>query len=205
MDGIQGQANLFIKSYWSYYMELETQLIETKRYVEFDVDNAKTFSIEYLKLYQAVCSEIDVVGKEIASYLNRDFKVDGRTNIQKWGYEIQKSFPMIKDKIVCFDEIYEVQPFENWAYEKYHDKNGYEKFRVFGGKKAVPWWTSYNKVKHQRIGLITGTKNFPLANQGNLIMAFAALYLLEYMYIKYLEECGAVFPDFNSSELFQIM
>ena len=62
-------ANLqsFIKSYWEYFLELEEQLIETKRYVAFDKANAKTYSIEYLKLYQAVCSEIDVVAKEISS------------------------------------------------------------------------------------------------------------------------------------------
>ena len=81
----------FIKSYWEYFIELESQLIETRRFLAFDDTNAKAFSIEYLKLYQAVCSEIDVVGKEIACISNLDFKVDNRTNIQKWGFEIQKN------------------------------------------------------------------------------------------------------------------
>ena len=56
----------FIKSYWNYYLELEDQLIQTKRFVDFDISNYKTFSIEYLKLLQATCSEIDVVAKIIA-------------------------------------------------------------------------------------------------------------------------------------------
>ena len=77
--------DVFLKSYWSYYIELESQFIETKRYVEFSTDNQKTYSVEYLKLYQAVCSEIDVVGKEIAQRVNPNFTVDTRTNIQKWG------------------------------------------------------------------------------------------------------------------------
>ena len=76
--------NLFIKSYWDYFLELEEQFIETKRFVAFDKANSKSYSIEYLKLYQAVCSEIDVVGKEIAVAVNPTFKIDKNTkNIVK--------------------------------------------------------------------------------------------------------------------------
>ncbi len=63
----------FIKSYWNYYLELEDQLIQTKRFVDFDISNYKTFSIEYLKLLQATCSEIDVVAKIIAEKLDPTF------------------------------------------------------------------------------------------------------------------------------------
>ena len=51
----------FVKSFWSYYLELERQFLETKRYVEFSENNSKAYSVEYLKLYQAICSEIDTV------------------------------------------------------------------------------------------------------------------------------------------------
>ena len=34
----------FIKSYWEYFLELEEQLLETKRYVDFDKANEKTYS-----------------------------------------------------------------------------------------------------------------------------------------------------------------
>ena len=53
----------FIKNYWEYFRELEAEFLQTRKYVEFCKENNATFSIEYLKLYQAVCSEIDVVGK----------------------------------------------------------------------------------------------------------------------------------------------
>ena len=204
MGDIQGQADLFIKSYWNYYMELEAQLVETKRYVEFDAQNGKTFSIEYLKLYQAVCSEIDVVGKEIVACLCPDFKANSKANIQKWGYEMQQLFPRIKDNIVCFYKAIEIQPFRNWEYEKYLDKRGQERFRIVKKKKAIPWWGNYNKVKHQRIGLVTGIENFKLANQKNLVTALSALYLMEYTYLQYLEEHGASFHDHNPSRIFQL-
>ena len=86
----------FLKSYWGYFLELEEQLKNTKRYVEFSRANRKAYSVEYLKLYQAVCSEIDVVGKEIACYITPNFKTKD-ANVKKWGFEVQKQFSSIKD------------------------------------------------------------------------------------------------------------
>ena len=60
------EFNIFAKSYWSYYLELEEQIVLSKKYVEFDETNHKTFSSNYLLLIQAICSEIDVVGKALA-------------------------------------------------------------------------------------------------------------------------------------------
>lgn len=178
----------FLKSYWEYFLELEEQFIETRRFVAFDSNNYDAYSIEYLKLYQAVCSEIDVVGKEIAVAVNPTFKIDNKTNIQKWGYEVQQKFPQLKELTVIFNEMDCCHPFKNWEYEQYvtTDKNGIPRInlRIKGGKKTIEWWSNYNKIKHRRIGLVEGTKNFQLANQGNLVQAFAALFLLERLYIE---------------------
>ena len=67
-------------------------MIRTKRFVDFDISNYKTFSIEYLKLLQATCSEIDVVAKIIAENLHPTFSKLENKNIQKWGFIIQKYF-----------------------------------------------------------------------------------------------------------------
>ncbi len=190
----------FIKSYWNYYIELEAQIIETKRFVEFDESNYKTFSVEYLKLYQAVCSEIDVVGKEIASAINQEFKIDRYTNIQKWGYEIQQYFNNIDKTTVLFDDELQIIPFLNWKYEINISKNGKQNYKVFDDKKTIQWWKDYNKVKHQRIGLVSGTKNFPLANQKNLIQSLAALFILE---ISYINSCSDDI-SIESSKLFKL-
>ena len=32
-----------IKNYWNYYLEFESEVVETKKFVEFDVGNYKTF------------------------------------------------------------------------------------------------------------------------------------------------------------------
>ncbi len=182
-----GDLKLFIKSYWEYFLELEEQFIETKRFVEFDSANAKAYSIEYLKLYQAVCSEIDVVGKEIAIAVNPSFKIKYNTNIQKWGYEIQQKFSDLKNTTVIFNEEKIIVPFKNWEYERHikTDINGKDKTTlcIKDNKETITWWRNYNKIKHRRIGLVEGTKNFQLANQSNLIQAFAALFVLEITYI----------------------
>ena len=177
----------FIKSYWDYFLELEEQFLETKRFVAFDKANARAYSIEYLKLYQAVCSEIDVVGKEIAVKANPSFKIDKYTNIKKWGYEVQKKFPLLKNMAVIFNDEEYIYPFKDWEYEQamHIDKNNKKKIglRIKDGKKTIMWWQNYNEIKHRRIGLVEGTKNFQLANQSNLIQAFSALFLLESVYI----------------------
>lgn len=191
----------FKKSFWSYYLELERQFIETKRYVEFSSDNDKAYSVEYLKLYQAICSEIDVVGKEIASDVVPGFKVDSNTNIKKWGFNLQKVFGAIKDSEVEFDELYVVKPFENWEYEEYAKKNGARDLRIVGQKTTIVWWRNYNDVKHQRIGLVSGKKNFQLANQKNVVLSLAALFLLEWTYMNHINTSG---DDIESSQLFAV-
>ncbi len=199
-----GDLKLFIKSYWEYFLELEEQFIETKRFVEFDSANAKAYSIEYLKLYQAVCSEIDVVGKEIAIAVNPSFKIDHKTNIKKWGYEIQQKFPQIKDITIKFNDESIIQPFVNWEYETYTivDKNKRSRtaLRIKDNKETIVWWRNYNEIKHRRIGLVEGSKNFQLANQNNLILAFSALFLLETLYMNNFKDFAS--NSIKASELF---
>ena len=47
------------RSYWRYYCELEQEMLQTRRFVDFNKEIFKAYSLEYLKLYQAVCGEID--------------------------------------------------------------------------------------------------------------------------------------------------
>lgn len=112
-----------LQEYWNYYIELESQVCKTRRYISFDVANYSTYSVEYIQLLQAICSEIDVVGKVIAQLSNPNFKVDRSTNINKWGFEVQTAFSDIASKTVYFDNTVEIVPFEKWRYEK-NEKNG---------------------------------------------------------------------------------
>ena len=101
-------TEIFKKSYWNYFLELEEEFLLTQKYVTFDKLNFNTFSAEYIKLIQAVCSEIDVVAKEIASYFNSSFEDEKNPNIQRWGFVIQSGLPEICTHSVVFsDEVLE--------------------------------------------------------------------------------------------------
>lgn len=177
---------LFEKNYWQYFLELEEQFISTKRYVAFEKANFKTYSIEYLKLLEAVCSEIDVVGKEIAHQIDTSFKVtDPTNNIQKWWYVIQDwAFETEMEPIMLLDEL-EFSPWNGYRIERHVDIRGSVRYRLARDSKTPRWWTSYNKVKHNRTmeDPETQEKFFTKANLGNLCEAFTALYILEKRYM----------------------
>lgn len=176
----------FEKSYWQYFLELEEQFVSTKRYVTFDKANFKTFSSEYLKLLEAVCSEIDMVGKEIAHQINPEFKIsDKNIDIQKWWYIIQDFITAGELKPVILLNEMAFSPWKGYIIEQYVDKNGATRHRLSGKSKTPSWWTSYNKVKHSRTleDPETQEKYFHRANLGNVCEAFAALYKLEKQYM----------------------
>ena len=188
--------NSFIKSYWSYYLELEERMEETRRYIEYDENNFKTYSSNYLMLFQAVCSEIDVVGKELAAYFNTGFdNENGTKSINRWWYEIQDNLPDVFREIE-FSNSYRLNPWDKYRVVKtlsVQNRNG-KKITITnynlqpkgeGIAYATPkWWNAYNKVKHKRLKADDDGINYKKANLLNLSNAFAALYLLEFEFMK---------------------
>ncbi len=216
--------NSFIHNYWEYYRELEKEFLQTQKYVEFCADNNATYSVEYLKLLQAVCSEIEVVGKVIANAVNESFKVDEKSNsIEKWWYEIQnvllltdgyftymnptaqqKCFTLLEYKCLLMDRI-ELQPWKNFRTEKYLDKAGHLRYKLAIGCNTPKWWSSYNKVKHNRMVSMESKKksaNYSKANFKNVSNAFAALYLLEKAYMDMIGTEDDLSCFMNFSDLF---
>ena len=188
----------FIKSYWNYYINLEEQLSETKRYVEFHEVNFKTFSFEYLKLLQATCSEIDTVAKIIAEYFNPEFKSLKNKNIQKWGYELQNVFPNIESYKILFNGDKVIQPWKNCIYEKYKDRDGKIKYKLKENSKTTIWWIAYNKIKHERTTFYEEGQ----ANLHNVVLSLAALYSIESLFIQKLLEEAGVKKQITASRLF---
>ena len=186
----------FKRSYWNYYLELEERMEATKKYVEYDENNFKTYSSTYLMLMQAVCSEIDVVGKEIASHYSPAFaKEDGNKPINRWWYEIQDKL-VDTTRSVKFANTFEVNPWEKYrvvkAVSQRNNKGNVTNVTNYnlqpktnGTTYATPkWWNAYNKVKHKRVQSDSDVLNYKKANLWNLSNAFAALYLLEFEFMK---------------------
>ena len=189
------QFRRFKTGYWEFYLELEDRVQETRRFVEFDEFNHKTYSSNYLMLFQNICSEIDVVGKEIAVHFNPDFESENGTKpINRWWYEIQDQLPDISREILFAEKI-SVNPWSKFRTAKtisYRNSGTIEVVNYNPQKKtngiiySTPkWWSAYNKVKHQRLASdVDGVINFKKANFQNLVNAFAALYLLEFEFMK---------------------
>ena len=185
------------KNYWEYYRELEDDFLATRKYVSFHEANASAFSLEYLKLFQAVCSEVDVVGKAMAAACNPEFKPEnGSNNIYKWWYEVQDVYRCYDDpesavsgwggvrladcSRTLLDRM-DVEPWLGFETEWFTAKDQSRRCRAKGNSTPV-WWGAYNKVKHNRIAVALQdieSANYSKANLGNLICAFAGLHVLE--------------------------
>ena len=140
--------------HWQYLQTLDTDLDTTSRYVDFSQDNYKTYSIEFVRLLLATCSEIDVVAKILCKKISDTSQAD---NINEYRSTITAEYPKLctleieipKNRIV-------LKPWSEWGEE---DKN-------------PSWWRSYNKVKHNR------DSAYKEANLLNTLNALAGLYVL---------------------------
>ena len=158
----------FCKCHWDYYMVLEKDFLETERYLTIDLGdnnlydgntptdlgNSRAYSVEFIKQYQAICSEVDVIMKSICNEL-------GNVNDEKMPQYTatilaSSAWQNIANQKVKVKDI-ELQPFKNWSSNPY---------------KAPDWWPLYNGVKHERL------TNLRQANLKNVINALAGLYVL---------------------------
>lgn len=181
MESDNVQLKRYIQSYWRYFLLLEKRLLETESFVAIDETNSDAYSLEYLTLLQAACGEIDALGKEIATrFLPEEFGTDKNVGITKWGYCVQRIFPNIEEQHVSVLHELDTAPFNNWYYEKKTDKNGKLRYYLAAGKKSLAWWRDYNEVKHHRASIdpSLGFTNFHKATQGNVILAFSGLFIL---------------------------
>ena len=183
--------NLAIENYWNYYLELERSFLETRRYVAFSPENYRTYSVEYLKLLEAACGEVDSIGKALASTVKPDFD-DEQAGINKW-WEIIQDAVAFRERFwdsgrECRSEgvrlnnceLYVIGLFPVRPWAGYRVENGLCRKKPDGGKSTPEWWDGYNTVKHRRahLDMKTGRHNYSKANMGNVINSLAALYSL---------------------------
>lgn len=199
MNRSTSEISIFVKSYWNYFLELEDEFKQTQKYVAFDLHNKKAYSIEYLKLIQAVCSEIDVVAKEVANNFDPEFKNIERPNMSHWGYVISEHMKQLSMFSVMFNDDIVVKPWEKFGYTRYPNAIGRMRYKLCPGCHKPIWWDDYNNIKHSRTSLKdNGEFNFTNANLNNMILSFAALYSLEVLYMK--ELAGEFGPDCEIAE-----
>ena len=122
-----------IEVHWNYLLSLEKDVEVLSRFIEFNKDNFKSFSLEMSRLLMASTAEIDVVCKQICKQLNDKSKAG---SINKYRVEILKEYRDIpRFQVIMPRYGLSLTPWINW-------KNR---------KNNVPfWWTANNKIKHHR-------------------------------------------------------
>lgn len=185
----------FCQSHWSYYMVLERDFLDTERYVSFDLGdnntydgkeikdfaNSEVFSTEFVKQYQAICSEIDVILKTIC----KEFGCEKAESMPEYTEKVLNKWQDIAEQRVKMNSI-ELRPFQNWRKAPdYH---------------APDWWPLYNDVKHDRVS------SYRKANLKNVVNALAGLYILEQYIVKFIgdRDHSEDVPD-DISKLFEMV
>ena len=144
--------------------------------------------MEYLKLFQAICSEIDVIGKIVASIVDLSFKPTKETGINEWWYYLYSNDYSIESQKCCLLGKQILQPWKNYRVKKNTNPDA-KRFildeTTIPKAKTPSWWKDYNSVKHNRTGHYQkNASNYAKANLRNLFLSFAALYLLEVKLIR---------------------
>lgn len=139
-------------SHWNYFLAVEEDLNGLSRYIEFDNNNYKTYSLELARILMAAVQEIDVLFKQIC-----DLKKTVGNCESDYRREIPKTYPNLPSLDVIFPR-YGLQflPFGSWTKPT----------------SATPlWWTANNKVKHERHNF------FHQASLENTLNAAAGLFV----------------------------
>ena len=158
--------NSHYQEYFNYYLELEKDFFQTESYVTVDEDNFVTFSVQYNRIYQSICSEIDSLLKVVCGQVEAQCNPG---NIGAYCRVIQEHFKFFNEETVYFHKSrILLQPWKDWT-----------------EAKAPAWWTMYNKVKHHRTELHRDTEKpyYKYANLENVLHALAALYVVEEYFV----------------------
>lgn len=197
-------AKRYFDEYWSYYLQIENDVIDTFNYVEPDSRNFGSFSRKYKDLLSAIGSEVDVVGKSIAELIDTNDKKLPDAHIAHWGLVVERRFPHISSVTLDVRGIFQLTPWNNWANEKSKDKNERVIYRLKDGSSNPEWWRAYYKTKHRRRSLANPEdSNYERANLKNVLNGLAGLFALE---MSLAEVVGRVpLPEEPQSKLFKLI
>lgn len=160
----------FQQLYWKYYLNLENDFLATEKYVAIDADNKDAFSIEYMKILQMVCAEIDIVTKSFCKEIDASFKGD---NINQYCKKITTEYTgFSKDSVRFLLCNIDLKPWAGWTFVNKVTKDGKNKV----DSENPSWWKDHNGIKHERTSFKDGKQNYKKANQNNVINALAALF-----------------------------
>jgi len=165
-----GIATQKIEVHWNYFLALESDLDRISRYVEFDEENFKCFSIEIARVLMASAAEVDVVCKQLCKKIDPE----AAESINQYRYRIKRAYPDIHGFEVLLPRYgLKLKPWSKWR-----------------GNTGVPlWWTAYNKIKHHR------DSEYYQGNLKNALNSVAGLFVMVLYLYKEKAELGELVPS----------
>ena len=143
--------------HWDYFLAIDRDLDVLSRYIDFVDANMAVYSTELTKLYLSVCSEIDVVARQLTKKIDQTAKT---RSIDDYRRRISPRYPyFLRFPVAVRRYGSSLVPWESWS----ADKN-------------PSWWQSYNKVKHHR------HQFFHEANLRNVLNAACGLFVLVFYF-----------------------
>ena len=160
-----------IEVHWNYLLSIEKDIENLSRYIEFNKDNFKCFSIEISRLLMASAAEVDVVCKQICKKINPKSTASSIGRYRKEILPTYKNIPIFKVTIPRYG--LELTPWQNWRNQE----------------NDVPfWWTANNKIKHYR------HTHYQKGNLKNALNAVAGLFVMVLYLYKEKAELGELRP-----------
>ena len=161
-------ADNFLNQYWKYYLTLEEEFIELEKIIPIDSVNENTFSLKYLELLFSICSEIDVVFKQLLLFKEYD------GNPKDWDMPdymkfIKENCNRFTQEKVIYNNRIETSPYFEWS-----------------ENKNLTWWIKYNLGKHHRTDKKEGLENYKRVNQKTVLSSLSGLYQLELYLFAYI-------------------
>lgn len=146
--------NEYTNKMWLYYLQLEKDFLETLNYIEFEPDNFPTYSKVYTKQLLSICSEFDVICKQLCQVVDNNAN---RSKITDYAEILSEYNHLSEAKVYCTYTNSEYSPLLNWTKDN-----------------SPTWWKDYNDVKHHRME----NNNHKKSNFLNVFLALAGLYIV---------------------------
>jgi hypothetical protein len=122
--------DISMHEYWSFFRTIDEDLHQLRRFVEFSEANFSTYSVELVRLYLSIGSEVDVVAKLLCGQIDSSKQPK---KITEYRPIITGQYPLLADlDIHIRGTAITLKPWSGW------------------NSASPTWWTKYNDVKHKR-------------------------------------------------------
>lgn len=142
--------------HWEFYLDIESDLLRTAKYVDFCEDHRKVYSVAFARTLISASAEFEVVCKAVCETIKLSKKLPAQCKIHH-----------LRDAMSIWDKDFQVAAVRT--------KSGRFIVRPFSGwfpDGQLSWWKAYNDVKHAR------HEKYLNGNLENALYSAAALFLM---------------------------